>query len=94
MRALKDNHFNSSFSHRHLVATPHNPVVSRVVSLVPEVSPVEAQVVSRVEGPVVSLEALEGGQAAIPQCQWDRLQPLLHKCNNYPQASHSKVPVV
>lgn len=86
MRALKDNHFNNSFSHPHLVVAPHRRL-ARVVSLdqVREVS----QVVQ-----VVSLEVLEGALVAIPQCQWDLLLPLHPKCNNYPQAGHNKVLVV
>ena len=102
MRAPKDNHFNNSFSQ-------HHQDQAREVSLEAQVVSLEAQVVSLVvfleevlavflEAQVASLEVLEEARgevlAAIPQCQWDRLLPLLPKCNNYPQASHSKVLVV
>ena len=119
MRALKDNHFNNSFSLHHQDKAREVSLEAQVVSLdldrasreeVLEVSQVVALAASRVVVPVVfqvvapaaSLEVpevaqvvvLEEALAAILQCQWDRPLLLLRKCNNYPLASHSKVPVV
>lgn len=74
--------------------------VSQVVALA--ASRVLVPVVFQVVAPAASLEVpevaqvvvLEEALAAILQCQWDRPLLLLRKCNNYPLASHSKVPVV
>ena len=106
MRALKDNHFNNSFSQDHQDQAREVSLEVQVVSLVAQVvsrdldrdSREEAREVSQAVVLAASLEvpgvALEEALAAILKCQWDRPQALLHKCNNYPLASHSKVPVV
>ena len=101
MRALKDNHFNNSFSRDHQDQAREVSLEFQVVSLVAQVvsrdldrdSREEALEVSQAVVLAASLEVLEEALAAILKCQWDRHQALLHKCNNYPLASHSKVPV-
>lgn len=98
MRALKDNHFNNSFSQDHQDQAREVSLEVQVVSLVAQVVSRDLDRDSREEALEVSLEvpgvAREEALAAILKCQWDRPQALLHKCNNYPLASHSKVPVV
>ena len=103
MRALKDNHFNNSFSLHHQDKAREVSLDldrdSREVVLadsleIPEVAQVEALEVSQAVVLVASREVLVVDRAAILKCQPDRPLALLHKCNNYPLASHSKVPVV
>lgn len=100
MRALKDNHFNNSFSQPHQdqaqevsqearVDSPDLDRDSLEVGL--EVSQVAAAPAASLEVPEADLvEDLE----AIRKCQWDHPLVSLRKCSNFPLAILSKVPVV
>ena len=99
MKALKDNHFNNSFSLHHQDKAREVSLEAQVVSLdldrdSREVVLADSLAVAR----AASLEVPEADRvealAAILKCQWDLPQVLLRKCSNYPLASHSKAPVV